>query len=59
MPIVSVWDGYLIHHSDMNLPLCGHMLYLKEYSLSAIETEYTEGTTDNRTVRITLYIVRV
>ena len=26
------------------------MLYLKEYSLSAVETEYTEGTTDNRKV---------
>jgi hypothetical protein len=51
-PLVGVWGGMIVHHTDMRLPFCGHMLYMKEFSRRATDTTYTEGTSDNREVRL-------
>jgi hypothetical protein len=49
-PLVGIWGGVAVHHTDMRLPYCGHMLYMTEFSDRAIDTTYTEGTADRRTV---------
>ena len=51
-PLVGVWGGMTVHHTDVRLPFCGHMLYMKEFSRRATDTTYTEGTSDNREVRV-------
>lgn len=51
-PLVGVYGGMTVHHTDMRLPFCGHMLYMKEFSRQATDTMYTEGTADNREVRM-------
>ena len=52
IPLVSIWDGLEIHHSDIRQPLCGHALHFKEYSAAAVDILYREGTTDMREVRL-------
>ena len=52
IPLVSIWDSLVIHHSDIRQPLCGHALFFKEYSPSSLDILYREGTTDMREVRL-------
>ena len=54
-PLVGVWDGRPIHHTDIRLPFCGHLLYMKEYSSRAVDAVYMEGTADNRVVSCCCY----
>ena len=49
-PLVGIWGGVAVHHTDIRLPFCGHMLYMKEFSNKATDTVYTEGTKDRREV---------
>ena len=49
-PLVGIWGGKAVHHTDIRLPFCGHMLYMKEFSNKATDTVYTEGTKDRREV---------
>ena len=49
-PLVGIWGGVAVHHTDVRLPFCGHMLYMTEFSNRATDTTYTEGTSDRRTV---------
>jgi hypothetical protein len=48
---VSIWNGLSILHNDLNMPLCGHTLYAKEYSDKTVESSYTEETIDKRTIQ--------
>jgi hypothetical protein len=49
-PIVGLWDGNLIHHSNLLVPYCGHLQFVKAYSQQGQRSVYTEGTVDNRQV---------
>jgi len=51
VPLVSIWNGLSILHNDLNMPLCGHTLYAKEYSDKTVESSYTEETIDKRTIQ--------
>ena len=48
--LVGIWGGRPVYHTDVRLPYCGHMLYMKEYSQDTVDTSYTEGTIDKRKV---------
>jgi hypothetical protein len=50
-PVVGLWEGIAIHHTDERLPYCGNMQFLRTSSEQGISTEYEEGTFDNRKVR--------
>jgi hypothetical protein len=49
-PIVGIWGGLTVLHSDILLPHCGHMLYMKEFTNLGVDVSYSEGTIDNRKV---------
>lgn len=49
-PLVSIWNGNLLHHHTIHLPFCGHMQYIKLLSSLTQQYEYTEGTIDTRKI---------
>ena len=51
VPIVGLWGGILLHHSDIRLPYCGHMI-IAGAAVGTDHEGFTEGTADKRTVRI-------
>ena len=50
-PILSIWDGKLIHHSDIFLNHCGNFQYAKYNSKFKESISYIEGTLDQRKVK--------
>jgi hypothetical protein len=53
VPIASIWEGIVIHHSNVFLPFCGHTRFAIRFGDKNDvngETLYTEGTFDKRQV---------
>lgn len=53
-PTVGIWGGKLLFHSDIRLPQCGHMQFLKFATRDDHNIRYqsyTEGTVDKRTIK--------
>ena len=50
-PIVGLWDQNYIYYNDIKLPYCGNMQFLRAYGDQGTDSEYIEGTADNRKVR--------
>lgn len=50
-PLVGVFDGQFIRHTDITLRLCGNMHYMQHFSDNAHEVSYVEGTVDQREVQ--------
>lgn len=49
-PLVGVLGGQLVTTSDIRLPYCGHMQFLKTQANQGVERTFTEGTADKREV---------
>jgi hypothetical protein len=49
-PVVGLWSGVLVHHTNSQLPYCGHFQFMKAYGQQGWNTVYHEGTYDNRKI---------
>jgi len=52
-PLLSIWDGIVVHHMNTALQYCGHMQYLRSYGLGKVSTFTEPGTVNNRIVNAT------
>ena len=51
IPIIGILGGNYIYHSDVRLPYCGHLQYIRWFSKQGVDTNFIEGgTVDNRVV---------
>jgi hypothetical protein len=51
VPVIGIWGGLYIYHTDIRLPYCGHLQFVRVFSQQGHSKSYIEeGTIDNREV---------